>query len=509
MRRLALAAVLLSIAVGANARDADLDRWFDRELIPYVTQSLVTLPRFKGETVMFVVLTDSGPAAVSNELAVSLRDRLLAATLDTDGVRVGRGQGGTPGTIDAPLDCTRGDVHYYIGLSLKRTLDGRYEVSVRALDLEDDSWVSGFTKSWRGRLSSVEQRALGREATDTTFLGNRDVPFSAAQSDLLAARLAYELSCGLLRQTDGEYVIAPPSGDADAEQALDGTLQLVGNNIAKHSAVGVSADPARVNAELVAKAYPIDGALYQYWLTVTPTDGAESLSTLSASAYVLLPDVRLANSTDTPLESTARVDDPVVRRPATRPATVSVPNGGQVGLIGPLRVVTPGSVHQCESRHAFLHTTTRWTRDGRCSLLEARAHADAVVFVLEHQPRLGLVRLGGNDCRDRTTARVVRRDGALRFPIAWFRDDSGTSRVVDEWLRAPRLDTYYAIAVSDERAARRFANLIDELPMRCGSASRIGLTGQRLDGWLDDLAALAARSSGHIDWRALQLKDVY
>ncbi len=505
MRRAVIFTLALLIAGGAHAREADLDRWFDRELIPYVTQALVTLPRFKGETVMFVVLTDSGPAAVSNELAVSLRDRLLAATLDTDGVRVGRGQGGSPGTIDAALDCTRGDVHYYIGLALKRTLDGRYEVSVRALDLEDDSWVSGFAKSWSGRLNSVEQRALNRQATDQTFLGNRDVPFSAAQSDLLAARLAYELSCGLLRQTGGEYVIAPPTDDADVDDALEGTLQLIGNNIAQHSAVEISADSARVNAELFARAYPIDGALYQYWLTVTPTEGSESLSTLSASAYVLLPDVRLAAAPDTPTEPSVRGHDQV----AARPASVSVPNGGEIGLIGPLRVVTPGSVRQCESEHAFLHATTQWTRDGRCSLLEARAHGDAVVFVLEHQPQLGLVRLGGNDCRERTTARIVRRDGALRFPIAWFRDDSGTSRVVDEWLRSPRLDTYYAVAVSDERAARRFANLIDKLPMRCGSASRVGLNGHRLDVWLDDFAALAARSAAHIDWRALQLKDVY
>ena len=70
--------VAQSIPAVAESREKDLDRWVDRDLIPYVRQQLVVHPRFKSETVMFVVLNDNKPASSTNALALSMRDRLLA-----------------------------------------------------------------------------------------------------------------------------------------------------------------------------------------------------------------------------------------------------------------------------------------------------------------------------------------------------------------------------------------------------------------------------------------------
>ena len=67
--------VAQSIPAVAQSREKDLDRWLDRDLIPYVRQQLIVHPRFKNETVMFVVLRDNTPASVSNALAISLRER--------------------------------------------------------------------------------------------------------------------------------------------------------------------------------------------------------------------------------------------------------------------------------------------------------------------------------------------------------------------------------------------------------------------------------------------------
>ena len=87
-RILMLLAVLVaqSIPAVAESREKDLDRWVDRDLIPYVRQQLIVHPRFKGETVMFVVLDDNAPASTTNALALSMRDRLLAAAVATRGV---------------------------------------------------------------------------------------------------------------------------------------------------------------------------------------------------------------------------------------------------------------------------------------------------------------------------------------------------------------------------------------------------------------------------------------
>ena len=192
--------VAQSIPAVAESREKDLDRWLDRDLIPYVQQQLQTHPRFRGETVMFVVLRDNAPASASNALALSMRDRVLDAAVATPGVSIGWQQGrsgNSPGS--QPQDCRHDDVHYYVGIELTQNLDSSYSVEVRALDLEDRNWVTGFGKDWRGRLSTTQRQAMRQPRIDRTFLGGRDVPFTLAQTDLLAAQDSLCASCAASR----------------------------------------------------------------------------------------------------------------------------------------------------------------------------------------------------------------------------------------------------------------------------------------------------------------------
>ena len=500
IRIIVVVMVVTLLATTAEAREQGLDQWFDSELLPAVTDRLQNHPRFKGQTVMFVVIDGSEPASVSNSLALSLRDRLLNAALDTGNIRVAWRQGSA---VEAPGDgaeCRRDTVNYYIGVEIAEQLDRRYEIRVRAMDLDDGSWVGGFGKTWRGPLSSLQQRALRDRAVDASFLGARDVPFSPSQTDLLAKHLAHELSCALSGQTSGEYVLAMP--EHDNESALAGALDLVSRNIAGHPAVSMTTRPDLGNASLSAEAHPIDRSLHQYWLTISPASPDSGLASLSVSAYVVLPDD--GGGAD-PGHTPNRVAD--VRPAATSPgAFVSVPTTGDDPLLGPLRVHTPRSLSECRAGLRIMPTSMHWRDDQRCSLLSTTAHSDAIVFVLEHQPQLGLVRLGDAECRNRTTARVVRSGEPLRFPIARF--GSLEARHTEEWRRAPDADTYYAVAVTDARAARRIANHMDRLPVRCGSSLRPGLQGDAMRRWLDDFAALAARAIVAVDWRAIELKDV-
>ena len=64
MRRFLILLTLIiaqAIPTTAESREKSLDRWLDNELVPYVKQQLVLHPRFKNETVMFVVLQDNCP----------------------------------------------------------------------------------------------------------------------------------------------------------------------------------------------------------------------------------------------------------------------------------------------------------------------------------------------------------------------------------------------------------------------------------------------------------------
>jgi hypothetical protein len=502
--------LVFALTSPAVAKDRNLDRWFDDDLLPYVATQLVEHPRFKGETVMFVVLENNAPAAVSNTLALALRDRLLDAALNTSGVSIGWRQGGTPAaTRTQAIDCTHDQVHYYVGIELNRQFDGTHRVDVRALDLQDRNWVTGFGKSWQGHLSTVQRNAAREARADETFRGARDVPFEDDESDLLARHLAHELSCALFRQTTGSYVVSVARGDEpDDNHSLAATADLVGKNLASNDALELTQEADRVNAVLDGVTHRIDGSLHQYWLTVTPTDPEGELSTLSVSAYVVLHGHRFV---DTGVEAPDSVNHSSLRRSPTVDARSArtIPIAGDRSLLGPLKLFESNGDAACDGLPRNRLQTGRYgAQPVSCSLLAATAQHDAIIFVLEHQANYGLVRLGGESCRQRTAPRLVAQGQLMRYPIPYTPIGRAETRQVHEWLTTPDTDTYYALAVSNSRAARQLANHIDQLPLRCDDNLRPGLTNNALQRWLDELTVLAARHAGHVDWRAIEIKDV-
>jgi len=480
-----------SIPTTAQSREKNLDQWLDRELVPYVKQRLMVHPRFKNETIMFVVLQDNAPASTSNALALSLRDRLLEAAIDSAGVSIGWQQGRSGASLESrPDDCLHDNVHYYVGLELSQNLDSRYSVTVRALDLEDRTWVTGFGKQWSGRLSTIQRQAMRQQSVDMTFLGARDVPFTLEQTDLLASHLAHQLSCTLKQQMEEEYVVSRGTG-ATGGDGLDGTVELIGNNLANRQALKLTNDKDQTNAVLSGKAHRIDDVLHQYWLTVTPEPGNDDLAALSVSAYIVLPN---AEPEVLVADRPPRHENPTTQKISyEKPHAITIPNAGKDGLIGPLQIAAPLSSAECV-----------WP----CSMLQARANTDAIVFFLEHQANHGLVRLAGEDCRKRTVARIARTGHTLNFPIAKTSTDRNNWSETHEWPVESDTDTFFAVAATDADVARRIANHIDSLPIRCSTSMRPGLKGASLRVWLTEFASITARSREHIDWRAIQVRDI-
>ncbi len=173
---------------------------------------------------------------------------------------------------------------------------------------------------------------------------------------------------------------------------------------------------------------------------------------------------------------------------SSMPAKISIPNSGAEALLEPLRIGERGNE--------------------RFALLQSTARSDAIVFFLVHQANHGLVRLGGGDCRQRTKARVARSNEPLAFRIpAALHNNVKTTETYD-WFVEPDVDTYYALAVSDSRVARRIANHVDALPLRCTPSIRRGLEGQALRAWLEEFAMIAADAAQHIDWRGVRVRNV-
>ena len=62
------------------------------------------------------------------------------------------------------------------------------------------------------------------------------------------------------------------------------------DNLAGIRALQRSATVGSANAVIEGKAHRIDDDLYQYWVTITPVDPETDMTTLSADAYVRIPD---------------------------------------------------------------------------------------------------------------------------------------------------------------------------------------------------------------------------
>ena len=493
-----LGLLLAGIAAAGQAASgfADLESWFVRDLVPYVKRELTTHPRFRNESFRFVVMQDDSPQSEGSALAINLRDRLRDALTDVPGIRIAW-QAEQPGVGlvagSSGLDCTRNEASYFIGIELQETSPGQASVNVRALDIEERTWAAGFGRVWRGAVGPGQRRGLRMITSDPTFRGERHAPWDDSETDLMAAHLAYELGCKLLRQTAGEYILAATAADR-GEAARNALVELVGNNLAGIPSLQFAADPDHANAHIEGKAHRIDDDLYQYWVTITPDAATSELKALSADAYIRIPD-RYAAATLVP------------------EAVYELPRNDD-GFLASLRIVRLRDQRMCLSqRTAFAGASNSIADYGyateECYALQLQSSNDAVVFFLHHQLNNGLVRLSGGNCSPRSAARIARTDKDLRFPLPLDSLRSGSWSAEDSWSLHPDQDTFYAIASSDSKAARALSRHIERLPKRCSLSVRSGLEGAGLRRWLEELSAIVDHWKSDIDWQSVRVKNVY
>ena len=140
-----------------------------------------------------------------------------------------------------------------------------------------------------------------------------------------------------------------------------------------------------------------------------------------------------------------------------------------------------------------------------CWALQIRTQEDAIVFVLNHQQNHGLVRVGDSACRAKTAARIARANESttIRLPADWLREEWAPEQ---RWHLDPDADTYYAIAVSDDKAARALATHLDRLPQRCTASLRAGYEGSVLASWLEQLSTQLDTWQPYVAWNAIKLR---
>jgi hypothetical protein len=485
---LAICLLLLAGCAAAPAKSVDdgLYRWVDQEAAPYLVDQLARQPRLKDEPVLLVAMNGADVRPDIDELSRAVRSRLMDRLLQSPGTDLvwrptvqpwehhrSRGR----------LRCaTAGNANILVGIDISPALGSHYEVSVRALDLGAGAWVTGFGKSWSGRLSRGQQQAYAERNTDEYLRGLRVLPFYAGETDLAAAYLAQNLSCLLRDRPEAEHRIYVDAA-AGSDPALQNLLTLVAHNLAREQAVDITDDPERAGMVLGGSLTAIDDGLHQAWLKLQPRAADADLGRLDTDAYLYL---------DSP-------DKGIVMAPV-RPGEAQAPPGRSgTALMSPLRVVPAGGEAGCPA-------PTRWQRDtgaaidqGACLRLEFDLHRPARIFAFEHAVDGSLMRLEPRGCVE---------TGANE---GWLAPRRGVPIPAEphaalHWAGRPGIQSVYTIAVTEPDIARRLAAYLDDLPSACGPGRSGRVQAEQFRDWLAQLDAFIGRHPDSIDWQAIRLR---
>jgi len=440
-----------------------LQNWVDTDLTPYVARQLGQHPRFKGEPVIIVRLDGDDIQPNIDGLTRSLRDQLMDGLLKTPGVHVPWQPQQQPAQHHRTLEriqCGRlHEASYFIGIEIARTANEPYRVSVRALDVREGEWVSGFSRHWSGSLTASELRALQVRRTDESLRGLRVLPFSAGQPDLAATYLANNLSC-LLRQQDVEDLkIKVETRSSDTPQ-LRTLLGLIGNNLSRYREVQVTDASRQANFVLRGEAHMIQPDLYQLWVILNPVDSGLHLAGMDTATYVRIQPA--GGSVAQPIVAREPRDSkPVIARmelvrrvnsDAYREACSGVPQG--------------------------------------CPVLEVDVEQADQVFVIAHATRDGISQLSGI-CDRTASAKAQPGRHVYRFPETRFTQSDWT--------------TLYAIAVSGSEPGRQLRQLLRDLPDACSQAGGLYSDASDREQWLDRLDRLVAANPHQAVWAARRI----
>ncbi len=131
-----------------------------------------------------------------------------------------------------------------------------------------------------------------------------------------------------------------------------------------------------------------------------------------------------------------------------------------------------------------------------CLALELEVSNEARLFLLSHRPDAGLRRLLPASCRH-TSTRQHPGNGRtlLRIPT----NPGGQARG-----REPRMETFYAVAVSNDRLRRQLETHVEHLRSDCDAGWQP--TGAALDGWLARLDNLIQAHPAQADWQAVRVR---
>ena len=281
-----LVAAALMLLAGPALAASDLERWFDDELTPWLTETMATHPRFKGETVRVTVFDGEDEHPRPDLLSTDLAAGLETALSGQSGVRVAWKPAPPdfrPGSTASELHCRPPEESYLIVVDTTRVRGQQVRVRGRLLDLGERSWVSGTSRQWSGPRQPRENSRLETRGVRDDLRGRRGLPFTAGQEDLLAAGLARNVACALLAHPADR-----PSlwvGAHTTQSGAQSVATLVAQYLSRLGLVRQATSEAEADLVMTGERHVIDKDLAQIWIGLAPAQSVDEMPSIRASAY--------------------------------------------------------------------------------------------------------------------------------------------------------------------------------------------------------------------------------
>ena len=506
---------ILALALLTTGCAPTLQQWTEQELSPYLVKELAEHPRFKQQPIILVDMHGEQVEPQIDNLTATLRDQIFNKLLQNNGVNLiwqASNNSLQHQRSLQTLEChAKQKARFYIGFDIKPVSD-QFQVSVKALDPEQERWVSGFGKSWQGSLSKQQQQQLKQTQTDEVLRGLRPLPFSEQQIDLLAGYLAKNVSC-LLQQSSLEKLAIYPESTTQQNVFLHNTLSLVGHYLSRFNEVQIVSQAKKANIILKIENHRIDKDLHQLWLVAENKTTGENLKGIDTAAYVNLSTATLVNRPPAPLappkkpqpiRTPAPLAPPQKPQPMRPPAPLIAPQQKPrpapprdlvqaqpvtAHLFKRLYLIRPIGESFCQTSNPWVmgeYQLTKQSTPTSCFGLNISLNQSAEVFLInENQGQY---------------ARLLPDNAQTRFQLfagEQIRYPESNLFTLDPKSKA---ETIHAIAVNQPQVANKLRNILRAMPICCeqGYASTAY--------WKHRLERLRQQYGEYIDWQRLEIR---
>ncbi len=275
-------------------KQMSLEDWVDCVAVPYLIKELGDNPLFKGEPFLLVGMDRDNVEAQIDALTLQLREEMIDGLLTKPGVGLVWRPSTKPWEHHTSLkevSCNESmKEKYYVGIDTSiSSVNGKLNVKIRALDIAEKRWVTGFGISWQGKPSPMHKKALEERHPDEYLLGLRPLPFNDRQADLLAAYLSRNLSCLFNTMERDETIVYVKKENPGNINYFENAFGLMANYLARYREVMVTDDPAKANITVLAKVHPVHSWLFQVWVSAKYKKDGKYVPGRETEAYVSLP----------------------------------------------------------------------------------------------------------------------------------------------------------------------------------------------------------------------------